>query len=286
MEPNKTALVSFWSPTEDLLEAVKEGKVIEIVNAAAGPFIDEIQVTAGRSSSIKPVKMDLQADDKFAAFFRHETKISEINSRFSPPQNEFDVACVVIKVESNAVNGFQKVYVADDEMNVLCLNFCSSIENYAYDDVMIEGRFFYARNLQWRISHATTSQIPQAFAIIDTTSFIVNPKNVVQQQRLEKLEAEIKKDFDFISKCIGKIAGTDDGINKENVNRNKTLPPRATTTLISNRPVFSTTLPSNTTAAASHQTTTKADPSSGSGQKRLGTYGNVLTPIAKKSRTR
>lgn len=78
LNPNKTALVSWWSTSEEIKETTKEGKAIEIVNSTAAPFINEIQVTAGKSSVAQLVKLQVPAE-KFGKYFREESSVAFIS---------------------------------------------------------------------------------------------------------------------------------------------------------------------------------------------------------------
>lgn len=221
VKPKMTALVSWWSPSEELLATVKQGQVVEIVNASAAPYKNEIQVTAGKSSSIKMKKPS--SSEGFAKYFRTVTNISQIDRDFKPQQDEFDVACVVVRLELN--NESEKVYVADGEMNILCINFWPTLSANAYDDVVVVGQVLYAANLQWRSSHAS-DQILQSFVHADTTSFIVNPKKEEHRSRLEELICSVESLDEFVIKCNDKIEELKSGnlsLNKENHRKNVSI---------------------------------------------------------------
>ena len=218
INPGKTALVSWWSPSEEIKETIQEGKAFEIVNSNAAPFINQIQVIAGKSSVVKLMQLRVPSE-KFGKYFRKETKISEINVDFKPQHDEFDVVCIVVQIDP-AYQGLQKVYVADEDINVLCINFWSSLSENAFDDVVTCGRILYARNLQWRSSHAS-DKIPQAFVISESTLFIPNPKDEIQKARLTELNESIEDKTKFLKTCNEKIAALQSGknvplVNKEN----------------------------------------------------------------------
>lgn len=217
--PKKTGLVSWWSPTEELLEIIKEGEVIEILNSSAGLSGTEIHIKAGTSSAVKIAKTKIPPE-RIMKFFRNETKITEIKEDFSPPQQEFDVACVIVRVDMEQEKQLPKVYVADEFMNILCINFWSSLSDKAFDDVVIEGRIVYVRNLQWRLSHAK-SEIPQAFVVNDTTTFSAHPKRENQRSRLRELEEALGNVMEFVANCKETI-GTGRMVNKENQQHHNT----------------------------------------------------------------
>lgn len=213
LNPRKTALVSCWVVHDELLDMLKEGKAIEIMKATAGPCNKELQVTVGKSSVVRPSRVEFP-EEKFRKFFRNETRISDIGPNFQPPQNEFDLACVIVHIESRDDKRSVKVFVADEATNVLCLNFWSSLGEGAFDDVVIEGHIVYAKNLQWRRS-STNEKIPQAFVVNDTTSFLLHPKQEAQERRLNEIGVRVGQMDEFLAKCREKI-GKEETINKEN----------------------------------------------------------------------
>lgn len=203
MNPTKTAVVSWWSPWEELFDVVKKGKSFEILKSTAGAPGREINITAGSSTIVKPMKRRPTADA--SKFYRTDTKISEINKDFKPMNDEFDVACLVIRVDIEKTHDFVKVYVVDESCSgFLCINFWSSLADYAYEDVVIQGHAIHARNLQWRPSHAS-DKIPQAFVSSDCTMFTIHPADDAHKKALQRLKEMIVNSSSFIQKCCETI---------------------------------------------------------------------------------
>lgn len=241
MNPKKTALVSWWSPTEEMLGVVKQGQGIEIIKSSAAMFSNEIQITAGKSSIVKVVTHSTPREN-FMKFYRHETRIFEIDFNFKPQQDEFDVACVVVLVDSAQHQESVKVYVADEQLNILCINFWSTLSANAFDDVIVEGKTLYAKNLQWRASHAF-DRIPQAFVITDTTLFLTNPTGE-QRARLDDMNSSISNLAEFLIQCNHKIAELNSGnvsVNKENQGRNAIISSPVKASPLVQRPALSKT---------------------------------------------
>lgn len=213
INPKNTALVSCWVVHDELIDMVREGKVLEIMKATVGLGNKELQVTVSKSSVVRPSKLRIP-EGKFKKYFRNETRISDIGQNFRPPQNEFDVACVIVHIEAKGSERPVKVYVADEDTNILCLNFWSSLRESAFDDVVIEGHIVYARNVQWRPS-SSSEIIPQAFVTDDTTSFLLHPKQEFQERRLTELGERVGNIDEFLAKCREKV-GKGGSINKEN----------------------------------------------------------------------
>ena len=213
--PNKTALISCWSVTEDLLDIVREGSVIEIVNSNATQFGKELSITIGKSAWIGPSKVKI-AEETVKKYSRNETRISEIGRGFHPAHEEFDLACLVLSaIPSSSTSKFEKVYAVDENFNVVCLNFWSSVKEFAYDDVVARGQIVYARNLQWRASQSN-EKIPQAFVSKDSSSFSLHPKNKNHQNRLTEMRRNVGDVKEFLQKCDEKFPEFQSPSDKEN----------------------------------------------------------------------
>lgn len=208
-KPKKTALVSWWQPSEELLNIIKQGNTIEIFKtSSAGKFQamcgGEIQIHADKSTVVKLLKSNTDKE-KFDKFIRKETKFEDITNVFSPQNNEFDVACMIVHVDEKLNEGkLQRVYIADERLNFMSLNFYPSLTEYAYDDVLIEGKILFIRNLQWRkmFKH---NNFPEAHTIIDSTIFISNPKDEGQKLRLEEFKNIIEDTESYLQKCREKL---------------------------------------------------------------------------------
>lgn len=256
--PNKTGVITWWSPTDDLLEGLKEGRVIEVMNSSSVSQGKEILINAGKSSEFRVIS-STASSETFEKFYRPETRFDEFIPNFAPPHDEFDVACVVVHIieaDKERKNEWQKIYVADENVNLMCLNFWSSLADCAFDDVVAVGQIFYAKNLQWRFSQAS-SKIPQAFIDNENTLLVVHPKQINQKHRMEQLRETIGNDPEFIIKCNAKIAELDlcnatinsksTSLNKENRSLNacdRTIIENHTkvTPVIAQRPVFPKTV--------------------------------------------
>lgn len=207
--PDKTALVSWYYPNEDVLDSIKQGLLLEIFNAMASTPYDEIRIRASKNTSWNVGKF--KADDqKYQKFIRTETKFADIKvNEFKPPQQEFDVACMVVRVDDKDLKTCtQDLFVTDDEMNLMCIRFMPNISEYAYENTLKEGGMFYICNLQWRnMCHAKESTIPIAHAVPDTTTFIINPKKSDQQARLNSFCESIGDVMEFYRNCREKLDG-------------------------------------------------------------------------------
>lgn len=196
-EPNKTAMVTWYQPSEDFIDSVKEGKVIEFNGASASGInlYEEVSIYGG--SKCKYTIKQNNCHEKFQSFMRVETMIREINvDEFKPRFGELDIVCMIIRVDKHeADKGSQQVFVVDDDKNFLVIKFLPSVSEYALDNVIKAKAIFFVRNLQWRKkSNEICPSIPETIATVDT-SFLVNPGNNSHRLRLREFEASVNDNY-------------------------------------------------------------------------------------------
>lgn len=198
-EPNATALVNWYQPPEDLLNSIKEGKVIEMSGAIALPTTDEMFIYA--TNKVRYVIGDAESDEKFQKYLREETKLSEIRvNEFKPPHDQFDIACMIVRI-GDKMDNYQPIFVADEHRNFLEIKFVPSIAEHAYDNVLKVGMIFFIRDLQWyNTACEKNSKIPSACAVSDTTVFVMNPRKEAHRKRLEELRQNIDEIYQI--ECI------------------------------------------------------------------------------------
>lgn len=202
-EPNATALINWYQPSEDLLSSIKEGKVIEMSGAIAMPTTDEIFIYA--TSKVRYVIGDAESDDEFQKYFRTETKLSEIKvNEFKPPHDQFDIACMIVRIGEKMDKGYQPIFVVDEHKNFLEIKFVPSISEHAYDNILKVGMIFFIRDLQWyNTSCEKNPSIPTSLAVSDMTVFVVNPRKEAHRLRLEELRANIDEQYKI--ECIERL---------------------------------------------------------------------------------
>ncbi|XP_062543691.1 uncharacterized protein LOC134211095 isoform X2 [Armigeres subalbatus] len=208
-KPEEVLLLSIWRPPEDC-DLFQEQKILEIINATAnGTRNGEVQLTAGKNSSFRP--LNIQRDEVPVQLLRTLTKIVDIEySSFRPIFNEFDTIGIVVQVGLLENRKFQTVYLTDLRMNFLCVNFWSGIKEYAYEDVVKERAVLCISNLQWRTVNALNA-VPTAFAT-EYTTFSEHSKSRHFVEEFQQVHATMK-DLDlevFFEKCNSKIAELND----------------------------------------------------------------------------
>lgn len=215
IQPGKTALVSWRSPNDDVIDSIKVGKQFEMFNSHPTMLRDEIQLTANTSTVLRPLKT---TEKDFSRYIRQLTEISNITGNFDPPNSEFDCVCVIVKIESeDPTQKLQKVLVSDENFNFLYVNFWSGLNNYAMSNVVTVGKCVFMKNLQWRKNHPNSSKFLQAFMRLETSNVVENPKEAVVLMKLENLRNSIGDSKVFIEKCDLILDGVDIDTVKRNV---------------------------------------------------------------------
>lgn len=194
-EPGVTAAVSWYSPPEDFVSLVKEGKVIELSGALVLPSTDELYIYA--TNNVKFNVYEAESHEKFKKYLRNETRISDIKkNEFKPSHDQFDVACLIIRVGDKMDRGYQPVFVVDENKNFLEIKFVPSIAEHAYDNVLKVGIIFFIRDLYWCDTWCEkNNSIPSSNAVADTTVFVMNPRKEAHRLRLDELRANIDEKY-------------------------------------------------------------------------------------------
>lgn len=225
-KPDKTALVSFWSPSDDIISEVQVGRQFEMMKSFPSSHRNEMQIKANPSTSLRPItKISMQDFSKYA---RNLTEFSTITAEFDPQHQEFDIICIIVKIE-DPVDSMQKILVSDENFNFLYINFWTSLNNYAMSSVIEEGKIFYMKNLQWRKNHPQNLKYLQVFMQTEVSNAVENPKNLAVEMKLSEFRDSIGNPSEFIEKCRQVLNEEIDITvirkDKENIHNNSTKSP-------------------------------------------------------------
>lgn len=225
-KPDKTALVSFWSPSDDIISEVQVGRQFEMMKSFPSSHRNEMQIKANPSTSLRPItKISMQDFSKYA---RNLTEFSTITAEFDPQHQEFDIICIIVKIE-DPVDSMQKILVSDENFNFLYINFWTSLSSYAMSNVIEVGKVFYMKNLQWRKNHSQSSKYLQAFMQTEISNAVENPKNPAIEMKLSEFRDSIENSSEFIEKCRQVLNEELDITvirkDKENIHNNSTKSP-------------------------------------------------------------
>ncbi|XP_021933107.1 uncharacterized protein LOC110836322 isoform X2 [Zootermopsis nevadensis] len=201
----QSAMLSVWRPSEDVMQLLKEGITVTLFSiSAVGVRSGALQLSAGRKTAYKPSSRHSCDYRK-----RRVTSLSEAAcTDFCPPFGEIDVVGMVTYIGAavQGNSGFQTVYLADTDFNVLGLSFWGGVKQFGWEEVLKPRALVAASNLQWR--HGASVRWVLCAYISELSSFSVNPRQPHLQQALTSLRQEIgQQDFDvFFSACEDKVS--------------------------------------------------------------------------------
>ncbi|XP_018059537.1 PREDICTED: breast cancer type 2 susceptibility protein homolog isoform X2 [Atta colombica] len=201
-DKNANAILSVWSPSEEIVDALKEGACVSLCNiVASGKRGTELQLTARRSAIFKPGRM---RDASYPA--RVCTSLDEIaNSEFVPPYGEFDTVGLVCSVgpAPYGMRDFDAVHLAyckagSNESSYLSILFWQGIPSYGYTEILTVGSIVACSNLEWR--RATSWNIPAAYCT-DRSTFTLNPRRNHLYESFENLRNRITDPIKYAESC-------------------------------------------------------------------------------------
>ncbi|XP_018309744.1 uncharacterized protein [Mycetomoellerius zeteki] len=201
-DESANAILSVWSPSEEVVDALKEDACVSLCNVvASGKRGTELQLTARRSAIFKPGKM---RDASYPA--RVCTSLDEIaNSEFVPPYGEFDTVGFVCSVgpAPYGMRDFDAVHLAyckagSSESSYLSILFWQGIASYGYTEILTVGSIVACSNLEWR--RATSWNVPAAYCT-DRSTFTRNPRRNHLYESFENLRNLIMDPIKYAESC-------------------------------------------------------------------------------------
>ncbi|XP_018352482.1 PREDICTED: breast cancer type 2 susceptibility protein homolog isoform X2 [Trachymyrmex septentrionalis] len=205
-DENANAILSVWSPGEEIVDALKEGACVSLCNiVASGKRGTELQLTARRSAIFKPGRM---RDASYPA--RVCTSLDEIaNSEFVPPYGEFDTVGLVCSVgpAPYGMRDFDAVHLAyckadSSESSYLSILFWQGIASYGYTEILTVGSIVACNNLEWR--RATSWNVPAAYCT-DRSTFTRNPRRNHLYESFENLRNLIMDPIKYAESCTSEL---------------------------------------------------------------------------------
>ncbi|XP_036144157.1 breast cancer type 2 susceptibility protein isoform X2 [Monomorium pharaonis] len=203
---NANAILSVWSPSEVVVDTLKEGACVSLRNiVASGKRGTELQLTARRSAIFKPGRM---RDTSYPA--RVCTSLCEIaNSEFSPPYGEFDTVGLVCSIGSApyGMKDFDAVHLAyckadSSDPSYLTILFWQGIGTYGYAEILTVGSIVACNNLEWR--RVTSWNVPAAYCT-DRSTFTRNPRRNHLYESFENLRNLITDPLKYAESCSIKL---------------------------------------------------------------------------------
>nr|XP_050853765.1 breast cancer type 2 susceptibility protein homolog isoform X1 [Vespula vulgaris] len=211
-EEDTSAVLTIWSPSEDIIDIFKEGTCISIHNIfASGKRAGDLQLTASRNTMFNKegiCKNFLQS--------RTYTPLQSItDSSFNPLYGEFDTVGIVSSIVDSpyGMKNFDAVNIAcprenpkDDSSrsSYLSILFWQGISTFGYTEILTIGSLISCSNLEWR--RATSWNIPIAYCT-DRSVFTRNPRHKHLCQAFENIKNLIKIPYaSYAHKCAEDIS--------------------------------------------------------------------------------
>ncbi|XP_078041052.1 uncharacterized protein LOC144472143 [Augochlora pura] len=206
IEEETSAILSIWSPNEDVTDILKEGNCISMCNVT--PSLkrgNDLQLTAGRNTLFSR----LSTSDKLYPQ-RTYTPLCDINKpNFAPAYGELDTVGIVVYIgnEPHGMKNFQAAYLAqpytDSQSCYLSVLFWNGITSYGYAEILTIGSFVACSNLEWR--RATSWNIPTTYCT-ERSSFTQNPRRNHLEQPFHELKHLTTDTSLYVSKCAAEIS--------------------------------------------------------------------------------
>ncbi|XP_071874320.1 breast cancer type 2 susceptibility protein isoform X2 [Bombus fervidus] len=234
IEEETNAILSIWSPSEEVIDILKEGNCISLCNVMpSAKRGNELLLTANRNASFVQVNI---SDNSFR--LRTYTALCEISKpTFTPAYGEFDTVGIIASIgnEPYGMKNFQAVYLAyphaDSPSSYLSILFWHGISSYGYAEILTIGSFVACSNLEWR--RATSWNIPVAYCT-ERSIFTHNPRDSHLQEPLKNLKCLTTDISTYIDTCVVEISekvqkksmmrnNFNKYVSNENINANKQL---------------------------------------------------------------
>ncbi|XP_043585312.1 breast cancer type 2 susceptibility protein homolog isoform X3 [Bombus pyrosoma] len=234
IEEETNAILSVWSPSEEVIDILKEGNCISLCNVMpSAKRGNELLLTANQNASFIQVNI---CDNSF--HLRTYTALCEISKpTFTPAYGEFDTVGIIASIgnEPYGMKNFQAVYLAyphaDSPSSYLSILFWHGISSYGYAEILTIGSLIACSNLEWR--RATSWNIPVAYCT-ERSIFTHNPRDSHLQEPLENLKRLITDISTYIDTCVVEISekvqkksmmrnNFNKDVSNENINANKQL---------------------------------------------------------------
>ncbi|XP_045508574.1 breast cancer type 2 susceptibility protein homolog [Colias croceus] len=219
-------MLSIWRPNEALQEVITENTWIDVYNVVPTAIRNsEIQLSANRNSIFQKSKVTQSEKITSCTDYlkRQCYQIKDIrNSNLCTENNEVDTVGFIISIEpsnkdfENSKQLYQNIYLADENKNLICINFWGGIKKFGFENILDTGQVIACVNLQKR-SGNTMRNIPQ-YRATEFSYFTKTPK----YDCLRKLCMELIKVFSGLDRrkfCLDCVA-----IKNNNANTNHRLP--------------------------------------------------------------
>ncbi|XP_076289236.1 uncharacterized protein LOC143213359 isoform X2 [Lasioglossum baleicum] len=206
VEEETSAILSIWTPNEEVTDILKEGNCITVCNVTPSMKRgNELQLTAGWNTLFNR----MNTSDKFYPQ-RTCTPLCDINKpNYAPAYGELDTVGIVVYIvnEPYGMKNFQAAYLAcpytEFQSFYLSVLFWNGISAFGYAEILTIGSFIACSNLEWR--RATSWSIPMTYCT-DRSTFTQNPKQNHLHGPFDELKRLVTDTSSYVSKCAAEIS--------------------------------------------------------------------------------
>ncbi|CAH0712821.1 unnamed protein product, partial [Brenthis ino] len=172
------AMITIWRPNECLIDLIKEGTWIEMYNVVPTAVrYSEIQISAGRQSIFKmsKIKETDKIKSQVQSLKRKSYTIKDLQTPLTTDYNEIDTCGFIFLIEplnkdyDSTKQLFQNVYLADENKNIIAINFWGGLKKFGFENILDTGQIVSCVNLQKR--HGNTKKCIPQFRATEFTYF-------------------------------------------------------------------------------------------------------------------
>lgn len=157
--PDKSVIITLWNAKEIYNPYIKENLVFKISNLSSNVNDGDLRLFSTNKTDIKAVKNNFIVPESSTRQVTDLEKIPEF-LKHPPPFEEVDILGLVVSIKKR--DKVHIVYLTNSKADMIAVNFCASIEDAGYVEIVKEGTFLSFQNLQWRFVGSNTP-IPTLF---------------------------------------------------------------------------------------------------------------------------
>ncbi|XP_070605976.1 breast cancer type 2 susceptibility protein isoform X2 [Erythrolamprus reginae] len=205
-ENSKEVILNIWRPPSHVCSLLKEGGRYRILKLCASHSkgklkTNNIQLTATKNTQY--LQLPVSQENLLQVYRPREClvygKLKEPS--FRPACSEVDLVGYIVCMTKRT--GFSAlVYLSDEHHNIIAIQICTDLKQFAIEDIITPSALISATNLQWRPEFK--SDIPTLFAG-ELSAFSSNPKENHLQERFKEFKNTIENNGCFSKEAQYKL---------------------------------------------------------------------------------
>jgi BRCA2, oligonucleotide/oligosaccharide-binding, domain 3 len=193
------AVIFYENPSEEAFNLIKGGAAIELTGSStcSNGNSNQLTIKCGSSAIVKPIEVQINTKDLEK---RMCNDVPFNNVQYVTYKSNFEIICMVVHVDRET---YREVFVADEDYNLLLINFVPGIHKY-YENILVEGETMHVRNLEWQGTYRHY-RFPVGFALFESASFSTSSRCEVIQEKLNAFRKKINEKTDYLKECQQKL---------------------------------------------------------------------------------